>query len=195
MKTLPKGQTLRLRLVPIKQAEAKEQEAPPKQDLLKLEDTIAADCLDILRREYEIERGKRQSFETRAGIVVAVLAAVCAFVFGRMPLPANAKSFPLDMGSVQKEAICAFAYISFFASLFCSVSALRIRTYQNFAVENVEGWLVGKRPLQGNIYLIKEYREIIKQHREQNAAVARSLMFAMIFLCVFLALVVIYMNM
>lgn len=157
--------------------------------LPELKETIAAECLDILRREYEIERGKRQSFETRAGIIMAALATLYLFVLERMPLFGGE-----ELSSAIKIIFCSLAYISFFASLLYAVDTIAIRTYQNFAVEEVKEWLIGKRPLTGTIYLIQEYRKIIEQHRKQNASAAHSLMCSMICLCIFLVVVVIYMN-
>lgn len=180
MKTPPKKKA-KLILSPI----SKE---PPKSTLPELKETIAAECLDILLREYEMERGKRQSFENRAGIIMAVLAALYVFVLERIPL------FGGEFSSILKVISCSFAYVSFFASLLYAIDTIAIRTYQNFAVEEVKEWLIGKQPLTGIVYLIQEYRGIIEQHREQNMSAARSLMRSMICLCILLVAVVVYMN-
>lgn len=173
---------------PAKQESAQQFQKP------KLEDTIAAQCLDILLREYEIERGKRQSFESRAGIVMAVLAAVCVFVFEKMPLWGGEYLIAASPYSVLKANVCTLAYGSFSLSLLCLFNTLRIRPYHNFNPECADEALVAKPPFEGTFYLVGVYKEIIVNHREQNKVVAWSLMLSMVFLCIFLASVVIYVN-
>lgn len=175
-------------------------ENPPKEEIDQqfqkpnLEDTITAQCLDILFREYEIERGKRQSFESRAGIVMAVLAAMCVFVFEKMPLFGGENLIAASSFPILKANASTLAYGSFVLTLLCLFNTLRIRPYQNFDPECADEALVAKPPFEGTFYLIGVYKEIILNHQEQNKIIAWSLMFSMIFLCVFLASVVIYIN-
>lgn len=175
-------------------------ENPPKEEIdqqfqkPKLEDTIAVRCLDILLREYEIEREKRQSFESRAGIVMVALAALCIFAFEKVPILGWEKLVMISSHPFLKAHMCTLAYGSLIFSLLCLFNTLRIRPYQNFDSECVDESLVGKLPLEGTLYLIKVYRSIIADHQRNNKKVAWSLILSMIFLFVFLASVVIYIN-
>lgn len=175
-------------------------ENPPKEEIdqqfqkPKLEDTISAQCLDILLREYEIERGKRQSFESRAGIVMVALAALCIFAFEKVPILGWEKLVTVSSHPFLKVHMCILAYGSLIFSLLCLFNTLRIRPYQNFDPECADESLAGKPPLEGTLYLIKVYRNIIADHRKNNKKVAWSLILSMISLCVFLASVVVYIN-
>lgn len=171
-------------------------DAPVQEEtqLPELEKTTAAQCLDIMLREYEIERGKRQSFENRAGIVMAVLAALALFVFEKVPLSALCSMAAQSPWPYGKIFSCLLLYASFFFSLGYTINSLRTRTYDNFLVENVDEYMIGQKPLAGSIILIKEYREIIAQHREENQKVAYSLMNAMVFLCISLVSIALYIN-
>ncbi len=44
------------------------------------EDTAINEYLDIVKTEYEIERGKKESFENRVGIILALVGAMCIFL-------------------------------------------------------------------------------------------------------------------
>ena len=45
----------------------------PQLQMPRIEDTAIVEYLDIIRREYEIERAKKQSFENRTGLVMALV--------------------------------------------------------------------------------------------------------------------------
>ena len=53
----------------------------PQLQVPRIEDTAIVEYLDIVRSEYEIERAKKQSFEDRAGLVMALAGALCIFLF------------------------------------------------------------------------------------------------------------------
>ena len=55
-----------------------------KNILPKIEETAILEYLDIVKSEYETERNKKQSFENRAGLIMALLGAICIFLFEKV---------------------------------------------------------------------------------------------------------------
>ena len=52
----------------------------------KIEETAILEYLDIVKNEYETERNKKQSLENRAGLIMALLGAICIFLFEKVKL-------------------------------------------------------------------------------------------------------------
>lgn len=48
---------------------------------IQLENTAISEYLDIVRKEYDIEREKRQAYENRIGIILSLLGVACFFYF------------------------------------------------------------------------------------------------------------------
>lgn len=109
-----------------------------------LDETIGAECLDVVLREYEIERGKRQSFENRAGIVMAVLAALAIFVFEKIPLTGFMEQALNASCPILKAVFCAASYVCFLISLLYTINTLWVRRYDNFLVENIDPEMLGR---------------------------------------------------
>lgn len=51
-----------------------------------MEDTCILDYFEIVKLEYQIEREKRQNFESRANIVITILIALFVFVFEKIKI-------------------------------------------------------------------------------------------------------------
>ena len=49
-----------------------------------IDNTAIVVYLEIVRSEYETERNKKQSFENRAGLIMALLGAICIFLFEKL---------------------------------------------------------------------------------------------------------------
>ena len=55
--------------------------ANAQQQMPNIDNTAIVEYLEIVRSEYETERNKKQSFENRAGLIMALLGAICIFLF------------------------------------------------------------------------------------------------------------------
>ena len=70
----------------LKQSCCEEKETEKQQDvdgllIPEVDETAILEYLDILKTEYSFERDKKQSFESRAGGLLALLGAICIFYF------------------------------------------------------------------------------------------------------------------
>lgn len=76
---------------------------------IPIDNTTILDCLDIMKHEYEIERNKRQSFETRSGLVITILAALCIFIFDRVSI---SDIFNICTSSISPKIVTAKPHFS-----------------------------------------------------------------------------------
>lgn len=143
----------------------------------KPEDTTVFDCLEIVQKEYEIERAKRQSFETRAGIIITLLAAICVFMFEQINLIEIVCSFelPLTLHILLYDLSAAGVYVCFGFALYYAIKTIDVKVYNNFNVSAINEGFMGKPRLEGCIEITKSYRDIVIQHRQVNADSAKSL--------------------
>jgi len=58
-------------------SQCKEKNIDVGEQPVRVENTAILECLEVVMSEYKIERDKKQSFETRAGIIMALLGATC----------------------------------------------------------------------------------------------------------------------
>ncbi|WP_456095777.1 hypothetical protein [Peptostreptococcus sp.] len=63
-------------------SQCKEKNIDVGEQPVSVENTAILECLEVVMSEYKIERDKKQSFETRAGIIMALLGATCGIFFG-----------------------------------------------------------------------------------------------------------------
>ena len=135
------------------------------------------DCLEILQNEYNVERNKRQSFETRAGIIITLLAAICVFMFERINLIKILSQFekPITMHLLVTDLSAIGVYMCFGLTLYYAIKTIEVKEYHNFNVSAINESFIGKPRLEGCILIIKNYRNIIIQHRQVNANSAKTL--------------------
>lgn len=51
-----------------------------------ISDTAINEYFSVVTSEYQIERSKKQSFETRSGLLITLLSAICIFYFQSIKL-------------------------------------------------------------------------------------------------------------
>lgn len=164
---------------------------------VKIENTCIKEYLEIMKEEYQIERSKRQSFESRAGIIITILTALCVFVFNKIRI----KDIIMLMGKNQ----CSFleliqivtgitSYAGFIIALFYVLKTINVRNYKNFNVVAVNEGLMGKPVIEGCIKLVKTYKEIIIDHREENEKKAQYLKRAYTSIFVTIVSIIVYVN-
>ena len=62
-------------------SQCKEKNIDVGEQPVRVENTAILESLEVVMSEYKIERDKKQSFETRAGIIMALLGATCGIFF------------------------------------------------------------------------------------------------------------------
>ena len=170
-----------------------------KIEMLKIsvDKTSAFECLDIMIKEYEQERSKRQSFESRSSIIITVVAALSIFVLERVHISeifGIISSDSLSFSQLVRIVSGTGVYLGFVLTLCFIIKTVRVEKIIALDVKQVNEKLIGKPRLEGITKLIITYREIILQHRELNEKKAQALRQALIWLVVSIISVALYVN-
>ena len=170
-----------------------------KTEMLKIsvDKTSAFECLDIMIKEYEQERSKRQSFESRSSIIITVVAALSIFVLERVHISeifGIISSDSLSFSQLVRIVSGTGVYLGFVLTLCFIIKTVRVEKIIALDVKQVNEKLIGKPRLEGITKLIITYREIILQHRELNEKKAQALRQALIWLVVSIISVALYVN-
>lgn len=164
---------------------------------VKIENTCIKEYLEIVKEEYQIERGKRQSFESRAGIIITILTALCIFMFDKIQIS--------NIIGLMVQEQCSFfdflqiitgvvAYVGFIVALLYALKTITIRKYSNFNVAAIKEEKMAKPVIEGCIELVNSYKNIIIAHREENEKSAKYLKKAYISIFVSIIAIIIYVN-
>lgn len=180
------------------ESEEQAQTASPQPQLVDVDNTAIVEYLDIVKSEYETERNKKQSFENRAGLIMALLGAVCIFLFEKVQLK---EIFALTMKqltfiSFLKIVSGLGVYICFFFTMIMIIQTITVKQHNNFEVRNINETLLAEQRLLALCKIIFTYRDIIIQHRalnEMRATVFRKSLYGisttLIFIILYITLV------
>lgn len=163
---------------------------------IPIDETSALDCLDVMKQEYERERSKRQSFETRAGLIITILAALCIFIFDRVNISyiIHLMTAPCSFLIFARILSGGTIYISFILSLHFVVKTVKVKEYCNLDVLAINEYFMGKPRIQGVIELTNAYRKITAQHRSVNNINAQFLQRSIFWVSIAILAIIIYIN-
>lgn len=138
---------------------------------LNIEDfTAAKEYLEIVKSEYEHELIKKQSFENRAGLILAFLGAVSVYLFENihlksiLPLLSTSLTFLTFIEIVSLLGI----YFAFIFTMYKVLSTISTKLLDNFQVKNIDEDLILEERFASLCRCIFTYRDIIIQNRELN---------------------------
>lgn len=161
-----------------------------------LADTVINEYLNIVRGEYEIERNKKQSFENRAGLILALVGAMCIFVFEQI----NLKTIflltgePLTFVLLLRIISGVGVYVGFALTFVNVVRTINVKQYENFEVKSIDEELLGQPRAVALVQIIFTYRDIVTQHRTMNEKKAKTLRYSLYGIVVTLVAVVVYIT-
>lgn len=150
----------------------------------------------LILNEYNNERNRKQSIETRSSIVLTLIAALFAFAFDKMKFSNVFILFdkPLTFLMLIKILSALFFFIAFFAAILFSLLSVKTRQYEFYAVNTIttEKILGPKIPTLGQIIL--DFVEAIEKNRNKNNIKAKFFDFAMISIVICIICLCIYSN-
>lgn len=163
---------------------------------IDINDTAIVEYLEIVRSEYENERNKKQSFENRAGLIMALLGAICIFLFEKVKLQEIISLMvePLTFLKLDKIISGLAIYVCFAFTMIMLVLTIIVKQHNNFEVRNIDESLLGEQRLVALCRLVLTYKSIIIQHRglnEKRAVVFRRSLYG---ICATLLSIIIYVS-
>lgn len=141
-----------------------------------INNTAILEYFDIVKNEYAIEREKKQSFENRAGLLMALLGVLCIFLFEKIQLQDVFSSMTTPLTFVQFIKIFSglSVYIFFILTLIMIIFTIIVKPHYNFDVKNIDEFKLGEPRISALSKIILLYRRIIIQHRDLNEKRAKT---------------------
>ena len=111
-----------------------------QQEYVNVTDTAIAEYLDIVKSEYETERNKKQSFENRAGLIMALLGAICIFLFEQVRLKEvfALMASPLTFVNLLQIISGLTVYGGFLFTLIMIINTITVKQHNNFEVKSID---------------------------------------------------------
>lgn len=163
----------------------------------RIDDVVLTEYIKVVENEYNAERNKKNSFETRAGILLTFLGAIIVFLMEKIHLLNTAFRFTAEECSCLlnlKSLIGLLVYVFLGLAIHKLIELISVRPHDSFDVSEIDEELLTNNKLEALCKLMFTYRDIVVSFRKQNEQRASALKFALY--CVFSTLVcaVFYVN-
>jgi len=161
-----------------------------------IKNTAIIEYLDIVRSEYETERNKKQSFENRAGLIMALLGAICIFLFEKVHMRDifALMTVPLTFLDLLKIISGLSVYGFFIITIIMIIQTIIVKQHDNFEVRSINEILLGEQRVMALCKIIFTYRDIIIQHRDLNEKRAKAFRISLYGISATLVSVIIYIT-
>lgn len=165
--------------------------------LSDVDQTAMCEYLELVQSEYSIERGKKDSFENRAGIIMALVGALLVFMLDKIPFNdvLTLCKKPLTFVVLLKIIFGFASYITLVVALFFSFLTIATRKQENYPVETINLSYLAESRKDAIARITLKYRDIITSHREYNEKRAHkfklSLILSVISICSFIVYLII----
>lgn len=159
--------------------------------------TAMREYFELVQSEYSIERGKKESFENRAGIIMALIGVLLVFILDKLPLDEVLKLCKDQLTFVLLiRIILGFStYITLIAALFFSFLTITTSKQENYPIDSINLSYLAENRKDALARITLKYRDIILNHRKHNEKRAHkfkiSLVLSIISICCFIIFFVI----
>lgn len=159
-------------------------------------ETAMVEYLEIVRSEYEIERNKKQSFENRAGLIMALVGAICIFLFENVQLKQIFSLMTVQLTFIVFTKIISglVVYGGFLFTIIMVIKTISVNKHNNFEVKRIDEELLSEQRVAALSRVIFTYRDIIIQHRELNKKRAKAFRKSLYGIAITLVAVIIYIT-
>lgn len=157
---------------------------------INIEDITLLEYLNIVQKEYEYERSKKQSFESRAGFIITIVGGSLIFIIEKVSIKALFMTQALSL-----KGLCALFIYSCFVYIFAQLyEVIKVEKHETFDVTTIDTKLMEEDRVNGTASIVLTYIDVISNHRILNDKRAKAFNKALMGLPVSLILVALYMN-
>ena len=176
--------------IKVKQTENSKNNSP------KIEEMPILEYLEVVKSEYNNERQKKGSFESRAGISFAFIGTLCVFLLDEIKISDIIKIFNIPMTFIDFLKITSglLVYLSLLISMFYLIKTIRTSQHSNFETNRIDEVLLAENRTDGVAKIIFTYRDVIKQHREANEKRAKYYQISLYSIAAMLISIIFYIN-
>ena len=146
------------------------------------------EILETIKLEYQMERNKKNSFETRAGFIIAFLSAIIISVIEKFNLKNTINLFNVNLtfGILIKILLGIILIISLIVICFSVFQMINIKFYNNLEIKEINDEFLKQSRKKLLKLLIFMYRDVIEQHRKLHKKNAEILKRIITILLIFL---------
>lgn len=133
---------------------------------------------DLIMEEYSVERDKKNSFDSRAGIILGFLGIIVIYIFDGIKINElfNNLGDPIQLQPTLKILVVLVTIISFFVSLYYSIRVLNVEAYTGYKVSNItKDKLKNNSGIYTKALFVMEYKEVVMSYRANNLIKAKYL--------------------
>lgn len=118
-----------------------------------------SDYLDVLKTEYERDLTKWQSWQSRAGMIITVLSAICVFVLEKVKIADIRECIgqPFTSSLLLKFISGILVYIGFGVSFFYCIKTIAVKNHGVYNTDLIDESKLGKPRIQACIEIINDY--------------------------------------
>ena len=163
---------------------------------LDIDDMALTEYFEVVRNEYEMERNKKLSFESRAGIFFALIGTVSVFLFDKVQIKEIATLFsvPLTFSIWLKITTGFLVYLSLAFTMLFLIKTITVKQHNNFEVKNIDEVLLAEKRIDALARIIFTYRDIICQHRQINEDRAKTFKLSLYGVIIMLVSAIMYIS-
>ena len=173
---------------PTQNTQQTQQNNQPKK--IKIEETTIQEYFEVVQKEYEYERNKKQSFENRAGIVLTAVGGILVFILERVPI----KEVFLTSNFGLKDLVAILVYCGFVVTFFNLYRVIKVDKHDTLDIYEINNQLMIKDRVNGTASIVLTDVNVIKSHRVLNNTRGAAFNKALVVLMWSLIFVAIYMN-
>lgn len=163
---------------------------------LDIDDMALTEYFEVVRNEYEMERNKKLSFESRAGIFFALIGTVSVFLFDKVQIKEIVTLFsvPLTFSIWLKITTGFLVYLSLAFTMLFLIKTITVKQHNNFEVKNIDEVLLAEKRIDALARIIFTYRDIICQHRQINEDRAKTFKLSLYGVIIMLVSAIMYIS-
>lgn len=162
----------------------------PATNKLKIEDTPISEYLEVVQKEYEYERDKKQSFENRSGLILTLVGGIVIFLVEKVRI----KDLFIGSYLTIAQLVAIVIYGCFIYTFFQLYKVMKIEKHDTLGISEINCDLMEEDRVNGVARIILTYKDVIKAHRRLNNKRAKAFNKALIGLIVSAILVSLYIN-
>lgn len=163
---------------------------------LDIDNMALTEYFEVVRNEYEMERNKKLSFESRAGIFFALIGTVSVFLFDKVQIKEIVTLFsvPLTFSIWLKITTGFLVYLSLAFTMLFLIKTITVKQHNNFEVKNIDEVLLAEKRIDALARIIFTYRDIICQHRQINEDRAKTFKLSLYGVIIMLVSAIMYIS-
>ena len=165
------------------------------QNIKKFSDFSIEEYLDLFSKQYFLETSKKQSLESRSGIILSFVVAFSIMLFDKVNLKfINSTDSVMIFAVFMRLILCFVCYIFDFLSILYSALNILTLGIKHLNIDIYSNTYLSREKIDGLVDIFNTYKDLIKDYRRVNGIKAKRLNKSVLFLILCVIIFCIYIN-